>query len=139
MQRLGNNFRISVEAIFYEQAKALLADMPTGEEGAMDPDDAMVRYVNEHFTDSDISLKSLGERFHISASSASRMFRNASGSNFHEYVSQLRLERAKRLLADGKMSVEQIARTVGYESDTSFRRAFQRQTGMTPREWTEKS
>lgn len=138
-EMLAKDGRAEIWRVFYEQAKALLADMPTGEEGAMDPNDAMVRYVNEHFTDSDISLKSLGERFHISASSASRMFRNASGSNFHEYVSQLRLKRAKRLLADGKMSVEQIARTVGYESDTSFRRAFQRQTGMTPREWTEKS
>lgn len=138
-EMLAKDGRAEIWRVFYEQAKALLTDMPAGKEGATDPNDAMVRYVNEHFTDSDISLKALGERFHISASSASRMFRNASGSNFHEYVSRLRLERAKRLLADGKMSVEQIARTVGYESDTSFRRAFQRQTGMTPREWSEKS
>jgi transcriptional regulator GlxA family with amidase domain len=61
-----------------------------------------------------------------------RRFRAATGYSPLGYVQALRIEEAKQMLETGSQAIEEVAREVGYEDLTSFRRLFARLTGMTP-------
>jgi transcriptional regulator GlxA family with amidase domain len=61
-----------------------------------------------------------------------RRFKTATGSALIDYVQNLRVEEAKRLLETGPVASEEIAAEVGYENPAFFRRLFKRSTGLTP-------
>ena len=63
--------------------------------------------------------------------SLKRRFRRATGSTVIDYVQNLRVEAAKRLLESSESSSDDIASTVGYENPAFFRRLFKRLTGLT--------
>ncbi len=63
--------------------------------------------------------------------SLKRRFKAATGSTVIDYVQNLRVEAAKRLLESGERSSDEIAATVGYENPAFFRRLFKRLTGLT--------
>ena len=64
--------------------------------------------------------------------SLKRRFKTATGSTLIDYVQNLRVEEAKRLLEAGTLAAEDIAAEVGYENPAFFRRLFKRCTGITP-------
>jgi transcriptional regulator GlxA family with amidase domain len=64
-----------------------------------------------------------------------RRFRAATGSSFIEYVQNLRIEEAKRLLETTARSADEIGADVGYEDLSFFRRLFKRLTGLRPGEY----
>lgn len=61
-----------------------------------------------------------------------RRFRTATGYSPLSYIHALRVEEAKQLLETTAIPIEAVARDVGYEDTTSFRRLFRRLVGMTP-------
>ena len=62
-----------------------------------------------------------------------RRFKAATGLTLIDYLQNLRLEEAKRLLESSKRAVDAISADVGYEDASFFRRIFKRRTGLTPR------
>ena len=62
-----------------------------------------------------------------------RMFKKAVGLPPHAYITHLRMERAKSLLAEGKMSLREISRKVGFQTQAHFSGVFHKRVGMTPR------
>jgi transcriptional regulator GlxA family with amidase domain len=64
--------------------------------------------------------------------SLKRRFKTATGTTLIDYVQNLRIEEAKRLLEAEEISFDDIALTVGYENTAFFRRLFKRCTGLTP-------
>lgn len=95
----------------------------------------MVTYINEHFADDDLSLTKIGSYMNISGSYASRIIREYAGINFQEYLTQIRIERAKLALKNTSMTVEQVGMLVGYSSNHSFIRRFKKLEGMSPGQW----
>lgn len=61
-----------------------------------------------------------------------RRFKAATGTTLIDYVQNLRIEEAKRLLESGAAPVDEIATEVGYENSAFFRRLFKRTTGLNP-------
>jgi transcriptional regulator GlxA family with amidase domain len=61
-----------------------------------------------------------------------RRFKTATGASLIDYVQNLRVEEAKRLLETGPLASEEISAEVGYENPAFFRRLFKRSTGLTP-------
>jgi transcriptional regulator GlxA family with amidase domain len=59
-----------------------------------------------------------------------RRFKTATGCTLIDYVQNLRVEEAKRLLEQSSIAVDQIAADVGYENTAFFRRLFKRSTGL---------
>jgi AraC family transcriptional regulator len=90
-----------------------------------------MRYLAEHLA-APVRVPELASRLHMSASQLNRVFKNNIGQTPHEYLVNLRINRAKQLLKDSRLSVSEIAEQVGYELDTSFSAAFRKKTGMTP-------
>ncbi|GAT71773.1 helix-turn-helix domain-containing protein [Microbacterium hydrocarbonoxydans] len=70
----------------------------------------------------------------MSRSAFAERFRTALGRSPAEYVTEVRIDAAKRMLEAGR-TVTEISRELGYTSDEGFSRAFRRRTGMTPSAW----
>ncbi len=64
-----------------------------------------------------------------------RRFKIATGSSLIQYLQNLRVEEAKRLLEAGEMPVDEISFEVGYEDPSFFRRLFKRRAGLTPSQY----
>lgn len=75
------------------------------------------------------------EQTKIPARTLKRRFKIATGSTLIDYLQNLRIEEAKRLLEREKMSVDDISFDVGYEDASFFRRLFKRRTGLTPSQY----
>lgn len=97
-------------------------------------------YVNNNYTNPALSLHMVADCFHISSSLVSRLFTEQYGESFLDYVNRKRLHQAMEYMANekGETGILIIARQVGYNSDTTFRRAFKKYTGMLPSEYRSK-
>lgn len=88
-------------------------------------------YVREHVAE-DIGVEELAQVACLSPFHFTRMFRNRMGMPPHRYMAELRLERAKLLLASSNRSLVDIALATCFSSQSNFTRAFRSATGMTP-------
>ncbi|MGG1879891.1 helix-turn-helix domain-containing protein [Paenibacillus cisolokensis] len=92
-------------------------------------------YILENYDHPDLSLKHLSDRFKLNGKNVSQMFKEAFGENFGDFVQQLRINKAKRLLIESDISQQEIANLVGYSNSITFGRMFKRVVGMTPGEY----
>lgn len=91
----------------------------------------IARYINSHYME-DLSLKTLASRFYISPSYLSKIFKRVTNFTFIEYVNNVRVKEAKRLLIESKEKIVKIAEEVGFGSITHFGRVFKEITGNPP-------
>ncbi len=103
------------------------------------PQDGLVGRATEELDrcayDPDLSLTELAARLGISGSQLTRRFRAVHQVTPVRYVTQLRIDRARRLLVGTDRTVASVAATCGYASAYYFARAFRRETGQTPSEY----
>lgn len=92
----------------------------------------IIKYLESNYTQPDLCLMSVAEEFKLSTTYISQIFKEEIGKNFSDYLEELRLSHACRLLSGTDLSVTEIAAQVGYGSDKAFRRAFKRVKGMSP-------
>lgn len=95
-------------------------------------------YIRAHYCESDMGLAKVGSEFRVSESYLSTLFKEQSGGNFGDFVETLRIEKACELLQDKTITVNEVAEEVGYNSVQSFRRAFKRVRGVSPKEQRER-
>ena len=93
----------------------------------------LLRYVVEH-TDEQLSLEFLAKKFFISPSKLSRDFRAATQLSLHQYITAIRLERARVWLAEDR-PLSFIAQQCGFSEESAFIYMFRRRTGITPGEY----
>ncbi len=80
----------------------------------------------------DLSLGQVAKAVHTSTFYFCKMFKKATGLNFTEYLSRVRVEKAKNLLLNPNLRVSEIAFEVGFQSLTHFNRVFRRVAGHSP-------
>ena len=88
-------------------------------------------YILAHFCEQ-IRLEDLAERFLVSESYLSRSFKDVIGVGITEYINILRIRKAQELLEDSKLSIAEIAQTVGFENASYFGRVFQKHLAIPP-------
>lgn len=93
-------------------------------------------YIIQHFK-KDISLDDISRELDISPYYFSKLFKDVTGINFVEYLTNLRIEEAKDLLNNADMSMKAICVQVGYNDPNYFSRIFKKSTGRTPTEYKE--
>lgn len=79
-----------------------------------------------------VELDKVAEVAHMHPSAFCRFFREKSGKSLSQFVSEMRVSYACRLIIEGKMSVSQICFECGFNNLSNFNRTFKRQTGFTP-------
>lgn len=94
--------------------------------------DRAIDYIHAHLTD-DISLKAIANYLGISRYHLCRMFKRSMGMSPHKYVLQQRVEKAKSMLHEGKLTISDIAIACGFSHQSHFSYHFKRFTGVTPR------
>jgi transcriptional regulator GlxA family with amidase domain len=94
----------------------------------------LMRYVNEHSAEP-IYLGSLAEYFGSTEKYISRLFKEQAGVAFHEYLSTIRVNRARELLAGTSLQVSEVFRRCGFTSRNTFMRTFKKYVGETPTEY----
>lgn len=92
----------------------------------------------EHHHRETVDYDRLAWQYRISRRSLERRFKQATGDTPFGYLQQLRVERAKRLLEEGKLTFNEITYLVGYEDISFFRKVFIRLTGLRPREYQQR-
>lgn len=92
------------------------------------------QYIQEHLGD-DLSLVVLAEQVYLNPAYLSRLYKQVTGKNLSEYISDMRLDKAKELLCKNDMKINEVASSIGYESAAHFSRIFKRATDMTPQEY----
>ena len=83
----------------------------------------------------DISLVDLASRCNLSASHFARAFRQSTGLSPHQWLLQRRVDEAKRLLRDRRLSLSEVALACGFGDQSHFTRVFTRLTGSSPGAW----
>jgi len=82
-----------------------------------------------------ISLEEVAQIVHLSRFYFSRLFKQEKGCNFVDYISNVRIDRAKLLLKNSDYNVVRIAGEVGYQDASYFSRVFRQATKMTPNQY----
>jgi len=93
------------------------------------------RYIGEQFMNEDLTLTDVCGHLYMSTSYFSSLFKQHTGTTFVEYLTRLRIDRAKQLLSITSHKTYEIALKVGYGDPHYFSVIFKRHTGMTPKEY----
>lgn len=120
---------------FYEDRLISLLVNPVPQSAENSQYDALEAYVNSNYTSPDLSQKMLCDMFGISAKSISLHYSARYGMTYLEYVTKLRIDRARELLLSPEFTIEKVAELSGYSSTLTFRRNFKDETGFTPSEY----
>lgn len=91
-------------------------------------------YITENFNDPALCLTKISDEFNISENYFSFLFKKITGENFSVYLEKLRMAKAKELVLDAAQPLSGIYTLVGYNNPASFRRAFKKIFGVSPKE-----
>ncbi len=89
-------------------------------------------YIEKHYADSAIRLEEIARHLKISPFHLSRIFSAECGFSVSEYVTMVRINRARELLHTGKFRIGEVATMVGYDNGNYFAKVFRRYTGVAP-------
>lgn len=92
----------------------------------------VLEYIKENYTNYDLSLDLIAQEFQITSTYLSRIIKQETGMNYKDYLTGLRIDEAKRLLLDHKVSVIDACIGSGYNNVSYFIKVFQKCTGVTP-------
>lgn len=91
-------------------------------------------YMRAHYGE-DLFLEGMADRCFLNPSYFSRLFKQHTGRTFTDYLLELRMEEAKRLLQEGTYRIYEVSRRVGYRGEKYFYRVFRQYTGCSPAEY----
>jgi AraC-like DNA-binding protein len=92
------------------------------------------QYIHDHQAN-DLSLGEVAKSVNTSTFYFCKMFKKATGLNFTDYLSRVRIEKAKNLLINPNLRISEIAYEVGFQSLTHFNRVFRKMVGQAPTEY----
>ena len=91
------------------------------------------------YLDPNLSLSNLASRIGASSNHVSQTLNETLGVSFFDYINRWRVEDAKQEILSGEQSVLNIALAVGFNTSSSFYKAFKNETGKTPRDFRNSS
>jgi len=106
-------------------------------EAGYDVDDIvlMEQYIMQYYSECDFSTQQMADHFGMASSNLSQYFKDRTGKTLLNYITNLRMEKAKQLLSSGKLELRYVAEEVGYYNVSSFIRRFKQIVGVTPGEF----
>ena len=94
----------------------------------------ITRFLQEHLAE-EISLSVLAEEFHLSAQYISQLFKSEIGVGFLAYLTNIRMERAKKLLLTTALSIAEVSGQSGYADYRVLTKVFKKAEGVTPSQY----
>ncbi len=90
------------------------------------------RYIARHHTESSLNVSMVADHLDLTPSYASALFKKQTGQSMLDVINLTRIHHAKQLLAQGRLSMEDISEQVGYYNASTFIRVFKKYEGLTP-------
>ncbi|MCI5868866.1 MAG: response regulator [Dorea sp.] len=94
----------------------------------------LTRYLQEHMAE-ELSLSVLAEQFYLNPQYISQLFKNEIGVGFLTYLTNIRMEKAKKLLLSKSYSIAEVAEQSGYGDYRVFTKVFKKTEGITPSQY----
>ncbi|HJA12303.1 MAG TPA: response regulator [Candidatus Mediterraneibacter merdipullorum] len=96
-----------------------------------------VSYLNTNYRTA-VSLRELAEQMGIHYAYLSKVFKHDTGVNFGEYLNNIRIEKAKEMIREGRYRIKEISAEVGFNQYNYFFKVFKQVEGCTPTEFEKK-
>ncbi|WP_282937058.1 response regulator [Paenibacillus sp. RC67] len=94
----------------------------------------IAKYIQNHYHQ-DITLQEIANHFYLSREYISRKFKQEFKVNLSDYLSDIRVEKAKLLLLNPHLRIAQVAEMVGYDDEKYFSKVFKKTVGLSPNEY----
>ncbi|HLO12419.1 MAG TPA: helix-turn-helix domain-containing protein [Pseudoneobacillus sp.] len=91
-------------------------------------------YIRQHYQQ-DINLQEIAERFFLNKEYISRKFKQEFNETLTDYLTKIRIEKAKELLQNQSLKIYEIAYQIGYQNEKYFSKVFKKLMGITPNEY----
>ncbi len=95
----------------------------------------VIQKINENIANPKFTIEDLAQQVGISRTHLHRQMKRLAGINCSEFIKNIRLEQAARLIKENKVNVAQVAFAVGFNNQTHFSTQFKKYFGMTPKEY----
>ena len=137
MQRLAQCRDLESLRASFQSVLKLLCDRHTDENPAADEGVYLrvQRYVHQNYSDVNLSLAKISEDVDLSPKYLSRLFKIQTGKRLPDYIAEVRIAKAKELIAQGDLTLNAIAEQVGFGNIKTFRRTFQKIENMNPSDY----
>ncbi|MBP5609171.1 MAG: response regulator [Lachnospiraceae bacterium] len=133
--------REELSTILSKQAAAFNTKQDTAEDTKEQYRDviySVFAYVEEHYSEEDLSLSKVAEHIGLSPNHLSAVFKEETGRSFTKYLTDHRIKIAKKLLDTSKKRSSEIAELTGYPDPHYFSSVFKKHTGMTPSQYRDR-
>lgn len=97
----------------------------------------VVDYIKEHYTDKDLKLQKIADKYFINSAYLGTMFKERMGKSFNAYLQDIRIEKSKELLKNSSAKIYEIAMEVGFNDPNYFYVKFAEKVNMTPAAYRE--
>ena len=87
----------------------------------------------------ELSLTEIANSVNYNSTYISRLFRQMTGENLFQYIMQVKMARAKEYLTQTNDSIQAIAEKLGFDTSQYFSSVFKKQTGLSPRDYRNRS
>lgn len=94
-------------------------------------------YVSKNYQNESLSVKDISEHVFLSSSYVCTIFKTETGKTLNQYLTEYRIEKAKKLLMDSRYKITDISSKVGYNDGNYFGKTFKKQVGLSPSEFRE--
>ena len=91
--------------------------------------------VEANLSDVDLSVQTLASKLHLSRTHLHRKLKTLTNQSATEFIRDIRLKNAVKLMQEGKLKVNEVGYAVGFNSHNYFTRSFNKQYGMSPSEY----
>lgn len=93
-----------------------------------------INYIDENYKQN-ISLDDVAKEINMSYHYFSKFFKDSTGKNFVDYLTELRIEKSKKILKDSRVNIKEVCYEVGYNDPNYFSKIFKKITGITPTDY----
>ncbi len=98
----------------------------------------IISYIDKNYSQ-EITLNLLSKNFNVSPNYISRLFREETGENLFNYINEVRVEKAKKLLRETDQKIYEVSNNVGFKSPVHFNIVFNKYTGLTPKQYRDEA
>lgn len=92
-------------------------------------------YIAAHYQEESLAIKDISQHVFLSSSYICTLFKNETGKTLNQYITDYRVEQAKKLLVDPRNKITDISTKVGYSDGSYFGKIFKKQVGVSPSEY----
>ena len=139
---LRNNYQYACAASLMQMFFLIITQQSEStmtENGEKTSINSIIQYIDANYSDPELSLKKISDKFFFSPPYLSRIFKKAMNISPSQYIIQLRINKAKRMLQNNQFKIANIAYSCGYSSPYYFSLEFKRIVGLSPSKYKQQT